>query len=347
LHVITFTAALLVCFAVILRMIGPYLLGLFFGGMLAMLTYPVCRWLISRKLSRGAAAVAVTVLLLVLFFGPLALFSIMAIRQGINFIQNLAGFKEFTQENISGSLIRWQAVKSAICSNNQYGFRLNEAIQAAVQYAGMGILSLGKNIPLFLLQSIVSVISCFFFLLDGERFMKWLLGLNILDKEVQDKLVGSFHGTAISAILSGLAAASCESVFMLAAFLAMDLPGAFLAAGSVFIASWLPVVGATPVWLAAMVYLYTQGMLTKMILLFVIGSVAGITDNLFRALVLNGRAAMHPLIGLLAIFGGLDMFGILGVFIGPLLVAMFISLLKIWPIVGARFGIIYEDDRKL
>ncbi len=342
-HIITYTAALLICLAVILRMMGPYLLGLFFGGMLAMLTYPVYLWLISKKFRRAAAAAAVTVLILVLFFGPLVLFSITAIKQGINFIQNLAGLKDFTPESISGSLNRWQAVQSAICSSGQYGSHLKDGIRLAVEYAGSVVIKLGKNIPMFILQSVISVISCFFFLLDGERFLKWLLGLNVLDKEVQNKLVESFHGTAISAILSGLAAAACESLLMLAAFLAMSLPGAFLAAGSVFMAAWLPMVGASPVWLAAMVYLYMQGLIAKMILLFLIGCVAGITDNLLRALILKGRAALHPWIALLAVFGGMDMFGILGVFIGPLLIGMLLSLLTTWPLVGARLGIVYED----
>jgi predicted PurR-regulated permease PerM len=48
---------------------------------------------------------------------------------------------------------------------------------------------------------------------------------------------------------------------------------------------------------------------------------------------------MHPLLALLSIIGGIRMFGILGLLIGPILVAMLVSLLKIWPAVGYRFGI--------
>jgi predicted PurR-regulated permease PerM len=47
---------------------------------------------------------------------------------------------------------------------------------------------------------------------------------------------------------------------------------------------------------------------------------------------------MHPLVGLVAVFGGINMFGILGVFIGPILAAMLISLLKLWPQLRERLS---------
>ncbi|MCM2324552.1 MAG: AI-2E family transporter, partial [Oligoflexia bacterium] len=69
------------------------------------------------------------------------------------------------------------------------------------------------------------------------------------------------------------------------------------------------------------------------------GLITGIVDNFVRPMVLKGRSKMHPLVSLVAIFGGIGMFGITGVFIGPIVAAILISLLQIWPDVGRRFGI--------
>jgi predicted PurR-regulated permease PerM len=49
---------------------------------------------------------------------------------------------------------------------------------------------------------------------------------------------------------------------------------------------------------------------------------------------------MHPLVSLVAIFGGIEMFGILGIFLGPILAAVLIALLQLWPEVGQRFGLL-------
>ena len=58
---------------------------------------------------------------------------------------------------------------------------------------------------------------------------------------------------------------------------------------------------------------------------------------------LRGRSGLHPLIGLVAIIAAIDMCGILGIFVGPLLAAVLISLLEIWPEIAGRFGVEVSD----
>jgi predicted PurR-regulated permease PerM len=69
------------------------------------------------------------------------------------------------------------------------------------------------------------------------------------------------------------------------------------------------------------------------------GVVTGLDDNFVRPIVLKGRGEMHPLVSLVAIFGGLQMFGFFGVFFGPIVAAVVITLLQVWPIVGRRWGL--------
>ena len=72
----------------------------------------------------------------------------------------------------------------------------------------------------------------------------------------------------------------------------------------------------------------------------VCGLMAGIVDNVVRAIILQGRSKMHPLVSLVAIFGGIERFGIMGIFLGPILAAVLIALLQLWPTVGQRFGLL-------
>ena len=78
----------------------------------------------------------------------------------------------------------------------------------------------------------------------------------------------------------------------------------------------------------------------KAILMMVFGLMTGLVDNFVRPMILKGRSKMHPLVSLVAIFGGIEMFGIMGVFLGPILAAVLIALLQIWPEVGQRFGLL-------
>ena len=345
-HLITFLGALLACILTVLWMIGPYLLSLFLGGTLAMLTYPVYQWFRKRKCGPRLAATAVTALLLLLIIAPLTGFSILAIKQGIVIGQEMSELNEFSPKALTAALSRWQLVRIVIGDPARVNTQLKSAIQATGQFTSAAVLKLGGDVPALLLQFLLAMIAFFFFLLDGEQFIAWLLGLGAFDRNVQEKLVESFRDTTISAVLAGLAAASAQAALIVIGFLVLGIPGAFLAGGLTFIFSWIPMLGTAPASLAGMLYLYvTQGSSLQMALMVALALSASVIDNLVQPMVLKGRDDMHPLVGLIAIIGGLQMFGIQGVLIGPILAAMLLSLLKIWPVIRGGFGIGFAAGR--
>jgi len=339
-HLITFLGALFACAAAVLWMVGPYLLSLFLGGTLAMLAYPGYQWLLEKKCGPRLAASAVTAILLLLFMAPLTGIFILSIKQGIAISREMAELKEFSPKALTASLSRWPLVRTLIGDPAQVNTRIKDGIQATGQFTSSTILKLGSGVPKFLLQLFLALIAFFFFLLNGEQFAAWLTGLDAFDRSVRKKLAKSFRDTTVSAVLAGLAAAAAQTALIMTGFLIIDVPGAFLAGGLTFIFAWIPMMGTAPASLAGMIYLYvTHGAPIKMVLMIVLALAAGVIDNLIRPLVLKGRADMHPLVGLIAILSGIQLFGILGVFIGPILAAMLISLLKIWPDIRGRFGI--------
>lgn len=337
-HLIAFLGALLACVVVVLWMVGPLLLSLFLGGTLAMLAFPVFQRLRARHWGPRLAAATVTALLLLLVIAPLTGFGVLAAKQGIEIGQEMAELKEFSPKALTAVLSRWELVRMVIGEPRAVNARLKTVIQAAGQLTTATVLKLGKNAPEFILHCAVALVAFFFFLLDGERFIDWCLGLGVLDRDVQGKLVVSFRDTTVAAVLAGLAAATSQAALIVAGFLALDVPGAFLAGGLTFIFAWIPMVGTIPASLGGLLYLYVDEAPVKMSLMVVLALLAGSIDNLVRPLVLNGRADMHPLVGFVAIVGGIQMFGILGVFIGPIVAALLLSLLRTWPAIAGRFA---------
>lgn len=329
-HRVTFVGALVAFVAVALWMIGPYLLSLFLGGTLALVCYPFYGWL-RKKTGTLAAAAATTILVLLLVIVPLTAFSYLAVRQGIEIGREMAELKEFSPRALTALLSRSEIVETVIGGPVAVAAKLKTVIQAAGQLTTSAVVSVGKGVPEFVLQLSLALLAFFFFLLDGQRFMEWLLGLDIMDRGVQHKLVEAFRDTAVTSVLAGLAAAASQAVLIAIGFMLLGVPGAFLAGGATFILAWVPVLGSFPASLAGFLYLYVQGETTKMALMVALAVGTSLIDNLVRPLVLKGRADMHPLVGLVAIIGGIEMFGILGVFIGPIMAAMLLALLRIFP----------------
>jgi predicted PurR-regulated permease PerM len=258
-------------------------------------------------------------------------FSVLAVRQGISAVADMPDLAGFSPQSITRDLSRSDLVRTLVGNRAQVNDHIKSGFYSLGQYLTRGVLNLAKGIPEFMLQITLAVIACFFFLKDGKRFVTWLLSLSPFHPAVQERLMDTFHNTALSTVAASLVSSSIQATITALTFLALGVPAAFLAGGASFILSWLPVVGSAPVWLAGAIYLFLHGSLVPMCILLVVGILAGLSDNVVRALMLRGQAAMHPLVGLVAVFGGINMFGILGVFIGPILAAMFIALLKLWP----------------
>jgi predicted PurR-regulated permease PerM len=337
---VTFLTVLLLVLGVTTRMIWPYCLAVFTGGILALLSSGFYQKLNRRLEKPKISATLITLGLALLVIVPLVLFMHVAVRQGIVLGKELGENNSYSFHEIFNRIGNLKLVQMIIGDPETLKNQARTWVQGAGKGVTSEILSLATNIPKILLQVALALIACFFFLLDGKKFLIWTENKIPLDHDVRKKMRDSFQSTAISVIWATLAAATAQALMMFISYFVLDVPSAFLATGATFIFAWIPLIGCVPVWLVGALYLYLKGSMVKMVLMILLGLVTGVVDNIVRPLVLKGRGTMHPFVSLIAIIGGVGMFGIMGVFIGPILMAVLISLLQIWPAVGFRFGLL-------
>lgn len=321
------------------RMVAPYALALLIGAMLAALAQPVFRAARRLGLGPGAAAGVVTVGTFLLVITPAALFSVQAVRQAVAVAEHVSRREDLSLDGLVRHLERIPAVRYFADDAEGLRSQLVEALRRGAGGVTAVIGRMAKGIPEFLLQLGLTVVALFFFLVDGRRFVDWILARSALHPEVRERLLQSLHGTAIATVWAGLAAAGVQAFLVFLGFVVLRIPAPFLAGGASFILAWIPMAGTLPVLGAGAVYLYSQEALGRLIALVVLGLVVGVSDNLVRPLVLKGGEGMHPFVALLAILGGIEVFGIFGVFLGPVVAALFITLFDIWPALAERSGV--------
>ena len=129
-------------------------------------------------------------------------------------------------------------------------------------------------------------------------------------------------GTALTALLQG--------TMVGVAFWALGLRGAAFWGVITGLVSVLPMLGSALVWVPGMVVLGMDGRWGAMLVLAVVGVTAGSTDNIVRMVVFKKVSNIHPLATLVGAFAGLKYFGLLGVLLGPLAIAYFFELLKMY-----------------
>lgn len=318
-------------------MVAPYVVAIIMGGILSILCQSSYRWFLRLGLKPRLAATLVTIGLIVLVIGPFLGFTALAVKQAVGVGQRLAA-SEISVDQLIARVTSWAPVQILIDNPEELEHATRNAVQTIGENASGFVLQLAGSIPAAMLQFVLAALACFFFLVDGAAAVNWLASKFPLDLEIRTRLQGAFKDTAISVVWASMAAAGAQSLVMLLAFVVLRVPAGFFAAGATFILAWIPLVGTAPVWMAGAIYLFVNGAPAKVIAMAAFGFLTSIVDNFVRPWVLRGRGEMHPLVSLVAIFGGIHLFGVVGVFFGPIIAAVVITVLQVWPIVGRRFG---------
>ncbi|HLF16479.1 MAG TPA: AI-2E family transporter [Candidatus Thermoplasmatota archaeon] len=188
-----------------------------------------------------------------------------------------------------------------------------------------------EAVPRFFIGMTVILFVVYYVLTDGESLVAYLRRATPLPPKQIDFLLGEarrglravFAGQILTSVIQGAVGG--------VAFIALGLPGAILWSLVMMIFALLPVVGAFLVWIPAGVYLLLTGPLWKGIAMLLWGLiVVSQVDNFVRPKLIGNRADIHPLFVLVGVLGGVAAFGFIGLFLGPVLVGVTLSVLKVW-----------------
>jgi predicted PurR-regulated permease PerM len=145
-------------------------------------------------------------------------------------------------------------------------------------------------------------------------------------------------------IMSTLITAAVQAAAALLGYFIARVPRPFFFAIATFFVAFIPAVGAASVCIAAALLLYLTGHPYGAIFLAIWGVlVVGLVDNVIKPLLIKGGMQMHEAVVFFALIGGLAVFGTIGLLLGPLVVALFLALLRIY---NRDFGHADEPARR-
>jgi predicted PurR-regulated permease PerM len=150
--------------------------------------------------------------------------------------------------------------------------------------------------------------------------------------EAQADVIFERTGEVISASVNGvLVISAIQGLLGMIAFYALELPSALLWGVIMFLLSTIPMAGSAIVWAPAAIYLFATGHWIKSIFLVAWGAlVIGMIDNVLRPRLVGKRAKLHELIIFFSVLGGLQVFGVLGLFVGPVVAAIALALVEVF-----------------
>ncbi len=171
----------------------------------------------------------------------------------------------------------------------------------------------------------------FFFLKDGTDFISKIKDYLPFSRQHRDRLTSQIKDMIVSTIYGGVIVAVVQGTLGGLAFAILGIASPVLWGSVMAIVSFVPMLGTAIVWVPASLVLFFDGAYAKGIALVLIGVfVISMVDNILKPLIIGGRTRMPTVVIFFTVLGGIKLFGLLGLVMGPLVFALFVSVFEIF-----------------
>jgi len=320
------------------RIFEPFLGSILWAALLAFLLFPVNARL--RRAVGGRTGLAALLLTLAVALGiavPAAVVTVAFVRQAIDLGQRLAGTAAAYQVAGVGDLDRLPVIGPVMHWLQEHlgvdAARLQSWLVDAVQSVVQFLLAHTRDVLLGALGLVGSIVLMlfvlFFFFRDGETMARRLTELVPMEATRKERLGRQLQDVTRAVVFGSVATSILQGITVGFAFGVTGLPSPVVFGAIASIASFIPVGGTAFVWGPAALYLLSQGASGKALFMAAWGAlVVGMIDNIVRPLLVSGRAELGTLTVFFGVLGGLAAFGMIGLFLGPVILALALALIR-------------------
>lgn len=315
----------------VFRVFEPFLEPLGWAAVFAVISYSLEQRL-EQKWGGTRAALSVTAGVTVILIVPVLLLSTLFVREGISAAREVeaaigeGGYGWFGQA--------WGWIASHIAAG---GIRLDlpglvrQGASRAGEYMAAELGAVIRNIVVFLFKLFVALFALFYFLRDRDSILRRLQFFLPFEESVRNRMIAEARELIFASVTTSLVIATVQAVICGGAFAIVGITSAVFWGVLMGFLSLLPVVGAWPVWVPATIYLFSTGHAGRAILLIALCGALGATiDNILRPILLGGRASLNGLLVFISVLGGIAVFGVLGVVLGPIVVATAVGIVDVY-----------------
>ncbi|HXR32182.1 MAG TPA: AI-2E family transporter [Verrucomicrobiae bacterium] len=327
--VLSYGALLLLGYLVLL-IVAPFMKPLAWSAVFAVFFYPVYAKILRRSSPTWAAVyctVGVTALLIV----PALLVLLYAAREAIGASTQIQAAINAGSAGLPTHFTDWirhrlpEAWRSVDIPE-----AIRQGAEKVGSYLATSVGSWLRNLFSFFLDLLILLFALFFMFRDGKQIVRALRHLIPFDPDIQKDILEESRDLIFASVAVALLIAVIQGVLGGTAFALTGLGAPVFMGVLIAFFSIVPVVGSALVWVPAALWLGINGHWGKAVLLVAIcGGVAGVLDSLVRPLLMRNRSRLNDLLLFISILGGLEVFGLLGLVIGPTIVAAAMGVLRV------------------
>ena len=325
---------------IFLWLVRGFVLAVVMAAIFAALAHPL--YTRALALFRGrevAAALATLIVTLLLVVVPLGFFAQVVAMEAYEIGRSVKPqVSEFIQQlNQPGAPLEWIPFWDRLEPHRELiTAKLGEMAGAVSGLLVNSVSAAAQGTLRFFLQLFIMLYSMFFFLIHGREARDQVMRLTPLKESDKELLLDKFVSVSRATIRGTLIIGIVQGALGGLAFAVVGIEGALFWGTVMAVMSVVPGIGTALIWVPAAIYLFAVGQTVPAIGLFLwCAIVVGTVDNLLRPVLVGRDTEMPDLLVLLSTFGGLTLFGVVGLVIGPVIAALFLAM---WKIYSDTFG---------
>lgn len=325
--------------ALFLSMIKPFLMAIFLAGLFSALARPV--FLRLRTLFKGRRHLASILTLLLMVFVvmiPLLILIGIVVGQAIDVGQSVTPWVRQKLEQpdfVTEYLQHLPFYEQLLPYRGTIMQKAGELVSNISKILVGGLSSITVGTANFLFMSFVLLYTMYFFQMEGDKLIRKILYYLPLRSSDENMMLEKFTSVTRATLKGTMFIGLLQGALAGIAFAVAGIENAVFWGTIMAVLSIIPSVGSALVWGPASIILLIQGNVVSGVgLLVFCGVVVGSLDNVLRPILVGKDIKMHELMIFFGTLGGIIMFGIAGIFIGPLIASLFVT---VWEIYGTAF----------
>ncbi len=332
--VLSYGAILLLGYFVVL-IVAPFLVPLAWSAVLAIFFYPLHEK-IMRKMKPTQAALASTLGVTLLLIVPALLVLVLTAREALDATARLqSALAVHGQGPSEGLILRGEEWLRIRLPESWRAMDISDPLQQAAEriasFLGAAFAGLLKNLVTFFVDLFILIFALFFMFRDGEAIVHGAKHLLPFDEEIQTDMLEESKELIFASVAVGLLVAAIQGVLGGVSFVLVGISAPLFWGVLIAFFSLVPVVGSALIWGPAALWLVFSGHWGKALLVVVIcGGVSTVADNIVRPMLLRNRTRLNELLLFIGVLGGLEAFGLLGLVVGPTIVAAAMGVFRVY-----------------
>jgi predicted PurR-regulated permease PerM len=332
--VVALLAALYLCWL----MLQPFIDVLLWALVLAVVFMPVHRRILARLGSATTSAVLSTLLVVVTILVPASFITVAVVGELTQLAGSLASGESqvWKVQSIVGQVTTWLAPWIDLQQFQSRDFLL-QRLQALSGTLANGTLGMVGGFVSTVVQTFLVIFTMFYVFRDGDAIRHAFYDVFPLERAQARAVVARTSEVVAASVYGVLVIAAIQGTLGGFIFWILGLTSPLLWGVVMFFLSMIPMAGAFLVWAPAAVVLVVSGAWVKGLFLTAWGVlVVGSIDNFLSPRLVGKRARLHELLIFFSVLGGLDVFGVLGIVLGPVTVALTLALFDVVRQANAR-----------